>query len=232
VYFIENEEKTIKWLTNGRLLEATWGEFGDALGYPILDTSIDEDANGWRCHDSDFDDHKDTMAPLYIRGRGVPRKSANLAPVYHILLRIYWENLAAKIENFHEVHGFIVNLLVNSHKMKGTGVPLDVVDFLYNELYFGVVEKCSCPFAPFVMKLIFDTLLKTFNTNLGATQHLTMTFHEEKKIRIMSHLDPLDTDDEAYLGNHGGEDSSMTEPSWAKKLLLKVRKTFCLQLSI
>jgi hypothetical protein len=81
-----------------------------------------------------------------------------LPPVYHILLCIFRENLAAKVGNFDEVHGFIVNLLVNSHKMKGSGMPLDVMDFLYNELYFGVIEKCSCPFAPFVM-------------NLGETQH-------------------------------------------------------------
>jgi hypothetical protein len=79
VYFIENEEKTIKWLTNGWLLEATWANFGDALGYPIIDTSVEEDANGWMFHDSDFADHKDTMAPLYIHGHGVPGKSANLA---------------------------------------------------------------------------------------------------------------------------------------------------------
>jgi hypothetical protein len=36
VYFTEDEDKTIKWLTNGRLLEATWVEFGASLGYPIL----------------------------------------------------------------------------------------------------------------------------------------------------------------------------------------------------
>jgi hypothetical protein len=55
-----------------------------------------------------------------------------------------------------------------------------------------------------------------------------MTFHEEKKIWIMSHLAPKDTDDEASHGNLGGEDPFVTEPSWAKKLLVKVRKTFCL----
>jgi hypothetical protein len=60
VFFTENEQKTIKWLTNGQLLEATWSKFGEALGYPILDTSIDADANGWRCHDSEFADKKET----------------------------------------------------------------------------------------------------------------------------------------------------------------------------
>jgi hypothetical protein len=167
VYFTEDEEKTIKWLTNGQLLEATWADFGVSLGYPILDTYVDEDANGWRCHDLDFADHKDNMAPLYIRGHGVPGKTSHLTLVYHILLCIYWENIAAKVGNFDEVHGFIVNLMVNSHKMKSTGVHLDVMDFLYNELYFGVIEKRSCPCAPFVMKLIFYTWLKTFKDNLG-----------------------------------------------------------------
>jgi hypothetical protein len=190
VYFTEDDDRTIKWLTNGRLLEATWEEFGDSLGYPILDTSKDEDANGWRCHYSDYVDHKDTMAPLYIWGHENPDKTSTLAPEYHILLRIYRENIAAKVGNFDEVHGFIVNLMVNSHKMKGTGVPLDVMDFLYNELYFGVIEKRSCPYAPFVMKLICDTWLKTFKTNIGATEHLNLTFHEVNRIRIMAHLPP------------------------------------------
>jgi hypothetical protein len=88
IYFTEDVDKTIKWLTNGRLLETTWAEFGDSLGYTILDSSKDEDANGWRCHDSDYADHKDTMAPLYIRGHENLWKTSTLAPEYHILLCI------------------------------------------------------------------------------------------------------------------------------------------------
>jgi hypothetical protein len=145
---------------------------------PYTDTSEDEDANGWRCHDSDFADHKDTMAPLYIRGRGVPGKTSNLAPVYHILLHIYREKISAKVGNFDEVHGFIVN-----------------------------------PYAPFVMKLICDTWLKTFKGNLGATEHLNLTFHEEKKIHIMAHHPPKDANDGAPQGNLDDEDLTVTEPS-------------------
>jgi hypothetical protein len=122
--------------------------------------------------------------------------------------------------------------MVNSHKMKGTGVPLDVMDFLYNELYFGVIEKRSCPYAPFVMNFICDTWLKTFKTNLGATEHLNLMFHEVKRIWIMVHLSPMDSEDAAPNGNRDGVDPSAAEPSWDKRLLTKVRKTFCLQLSI
>jgi hypothetical protein len=189
---------------------------------------MDADANGWRCHDFDIASNKDTMAPHYIHGYGVPGKTANLAPMYHILLRIYRKNLAAKVGNFDEVHGFVVDLMVNLHKMKGTGVKMDVMDLLYNELYFGVIEKRSFPYAPFVMKLIFDTWLKTFKTNLGANQHLNMTLHEPKKIHIMTHLAPKDSDDEASHEDVGGGDSSIVESSLAKKLLLKVKKNFCL----
>jgi hypothetical protein len=117
--------------------------------------------------------------------------------------------LAAKVGNFDDVHSFVVDLMVNSHKMKGTGVKMDVMDLLYNELYFGVIEKRSCPYAPFMMKLIFDTWLKTFKTNLGANQHLNMTLHEPKKIHIMTHLAPKDSDDEASHEDVGGGDSSI-----------------------
>jgi hypothetical protein len=54
-----------------------------------------------------------------------------------------------------------------------------------------------------MMKLIFDTWLKTFKTNLGANQHLNMNFHEPKKIRIMTNLAPKDSDDEASQGDVG-----------------------------
>jgi hypothetical protein len=80
VFFTENEQKTIKWLTNGQLLEATWSKFGEALGYPILDNFVDADANVWRCHDSEFASNKETMAHLYIRGYGVPGKTPNIDP--------------------------------------------------------------------------------------------------------------------------------------------------------
>jgi hypothetical protein len=53
VFCTEDEHNTIKWLTNGQLLEATWAEFGEALGYPILSTFMDVDANGWRFHEFD-----------------------------------------------------------------------------------------------------------------------------------------------------------------------------------
>jgi hypothetical protein len=61
---------------------------------------------------------------------------------------------------------------------------------------------------------------------------LNLTFHEEKKIWIMAHLPPTDADDGAPQGNLDDEDSTVAKSSWAKKLLIKVRKTFCLQLSI
>jgi hypothetical protein len=58
VFCTEDEHNTIKWLTNGQLLEATWAEFGEALGYPILSTSMDVDANGWRFHEFDIASNK------------------------------------------------------------------------------------------------------------------------------------------------------------------------------
>jgi hypothetical protein len=52
-----------------------------------------------------------------------------------------------------------------------------------------------------------------------------MTIHDMKKNQIMTHLAPLDSDDEASREGLSGGYSSVAEPSWAKKLLVKVRKT-------
>jgi hypothetical protein len=67
----------------------------------------------------------------------------------------------------------------------------------------------------------------TVGTPLEATEDTNLVVHESKKLMIMAHnipVDPTDAD--------GGPTVDKPEPSWARKLLIKVKKTFCLQLSV
>ncbi|KAK1677510.1 hypothetical protein QYE76_038358 [Lolium multiflorum] len=86
VHFDQDEARTFRWMTNETLLESNLSKFGNALGYPCFPGV---DANGWRCHDSSFSQTKEVLENLYIKGWGIPGKSADLLPTWDIMLRVY-----------------------------------------------------------------------------------------------------------------------------------------------
>ncbi|KAK1685516.1 hypothetical protein QYE76_046364 [Lolium multiflorum] len=132
VHFDTDEAKTFRWMSHERLLESNLAKFGSALGYPRLP---DVDANGWRCHDSSFSQPREVLENLYIKGWGVPGKSADLLPTWDIMLRVYRETIGPKGGNLDELHLYEVDLMGNSFAKKGTGEKLDVMDYIYNEMW-------------------------------------------------------------------------------------------------
>ncbi|KAK1609042.1 hypothetical protein QYE76_032715 [Lolium multiflorum] len=145
VHFEQDEAKTFRWMTHETLLEANLASFGAALGYP---RSPVVDENGWRSHDSSFALTKDMLEPLYIKGWGIPGKSADLLPTWDIMLRVYRETIGPKGCNLDEMHTYEVDLMANSHAKQGTGERLDVMDYIYNEMWSCVMEKKLPIFAP------------------------------------------------------------------------------------
>ena len=53
MHFGTDVDKTLKWMTEDKVLEAKWSRFAELLGYTIQNTEENEDANGWRAHDND-----------------------------------------------------------------------------------------------------------------------------------------------------------------------------------
>ena len=105
--------------------------------------------------------------------------------------------------------------------MQGKGLKLDVMDYIYNELWSFVMEKKLPPYAPFLMKLIEDTWFAAHGVPL---EHpIPLTVHEVKKLKVKSHAEPRD------------EQLVVEEektPSWVKKLARRMKQTFCLQVDI
>jgi hypothetical protein len=190
VHFQDDEARTFRWLTNGIYLESDLARFGTSLGYPRLEG---EDANGWRCHDSEFFMDREVLRPLYIQGWANPGTSADLLPTWDIMLRIYRETIGPKGGNFDELHSFEVDLMYNSLTKQGTGEKLDVMDYIYNEMWSCVMEKKLPTFAPYIMRLIEDTWTNTRGTLLMHTFPLRLTTHELKKLCIKTHSDPRET---------------------------------------
>jgi len=163
---------------------------------------------------------KAVLKPLYIKAWANPGKSADLLPTWDVMLRVYSETIGPKGGNFDELHNYEVDLMYNSFIMQGKGVKLDVMDYIYNEMWSFVMEKKLPPFAPFLMKLIEDTWLLVRGVSL--VHLIPLIIHEVKKLRVKTHAEPR-------------EDHPIVEeetPSWVKKLTRRMRQSFCLKVDI
>jgi hypothetical protein len=219
VHFAQDEAKTFRWMTHETQLEANLASFGEALGYPHSPWA---DNNGWRSHDSSFALTKDVFAPLYIKGWGISGKSADLLPTWDIMLRVYRETIGTKGGNLDEIHTYEVDLLYNSLVKKGTGEKLDVMDYIYNEMWSCVMEKKLPIYVSYIMKLIEDTWRTTREAPLIHFIPLTITAHEVKCLRIKTH-------------NAQIEDAPPVvekQPSWVSKLAHRMQQLFCLTAAI
>ncbi|KAK1665198.1 hypothetical protein QYE76_053357 [Lolium multiflorum] len=219
VHFDSDEAKTFRWMSHERLLESNLAKFGSALGYPRL-PGVDE--NGWRCHDSSFSQPREVLEPLYIKGWGIPGKSADLLPTWDIMLRVYRETIGPKGGNVDELHLYEVDLMANSFAKKGTGEKLDVMDYIYNEMWSCVMEKKLPSYAPYIMKLIEDTWVDSCQTSLIHSIPLNVTMHDVKVLRTKRHNSPIE------------DVPPMDEkpPSWASKLARRMRQIFCLTAAV
>ncbi|KAK1680513.1 hypothetical protein QYE76_041361 [Lolium multiflorum] len=219
VHFDSDEAKTFRWMSHDKLLESNLAKFGSALGYPRL-PGVDE--NGWRCHDSSFSQPREVLEPLYIKGWGIPGKSADLLPTWDIMLRVYRETIGPKGGNLDELHLYEVDLMANSFAKKGTGEKLDVMDYIYNEMWSCVMEKKLPSFAPYIMKLIEDTWIDSCQTSLIHSIPLNITMHDVKVLRTKRHNSPIE------------DVPPMDEkpPSWASKLARRMRQIFCLTAAV
>ncbi|KAK1666642.1 hypothetical protein QYE76_054801 [Lolium multiflorum] len=199
VHFQQDEARTFRWMTHETLLEANLASFGEALGYP---RSPIVNANGWQSHDSSFALTKDVLEPLYIKGWGVPGKSADFLPTWDIMLRVYREMIGPKGGNLDELHTYEVDLMANSHAKQGTGENLDVMDYIYNEMWTCVMEKKFPLFAPFIMKLIEDTWISTRQDPLAHSIPLNITAHEVKSLRVKRHNSPIEDVPPLFMRSH------------------------------
>jgi hypothetical protein len=76
------------------------------------------------------------------------------------LLCLFRENISPSAGNLDAIHGGLVNLLAYSHEVymggeEGEVEPIDVMDFIYKEMYDVVItKKKTLVYAPYVMLLL------------------------------------------------------------------------------
>jgi hypothetical protein len=100
---------------------------------------------------------------MHVEGDFEPGKAKGLKLLYNILLRIFRENIVLSSGNEDDIRGALVDLLLYSHRICRHGdeepplAPLDVVDFIYKEMYLCMLDVKKEPiYAPFIMKLILQ----------------------------------------------------------------------------
>jgi len=232
VHMETNEERTLTWMTNDRVMTAPWKEFAAAIGYPENGAS----------HPSEFHVHlmenpmkKDVLAAHhYIVGRGIAGQQADLLPTYDILHRVFREVVNPKVGNFDEIHGFLVNLLFLAHEMKGQAIPLDVSDFIWHEMMHAVLNRKDPPFAPYVMQFLINQWGK-LRTKQKLVEDPCWTPQEEKTLLIKKHKAPRFGYEEAAPEDEPDDsnDSDYEIPprpknGWFARIEKKLKKTFCL----
>ena len=95
------------------MLSCKWSDVCRILGYPL---TVDEDGgfnsdDGWVVHQGETASGVEVLDPLYIPGWGVCGQSANLLPVYDIMLRVYQNTIAPKCGNFDQIHSWCIDLM-------------------------------------------------------------------------------------------------------------------------
>jgi hypothetical protein len=132
VVFLEDEYgfRSLKWMTKEFVMEATWEDFARGIGYDLPDYDI----NFFWIHLQNKLMAKEKMVSLYIPGRTLCGSAYNLLPVYNIMNRIYRNTINPKHTNQDEVHGFLVNLLVRTDEMRGSGKKLGIMDYIWHEM--------------------------------------------------------------------------------------------------
>ena len=118
-HFSTTGDRTITWMSRNEQCSATLAEFGALLGYQDRGAAR---ASGFHCHNAGRPMAKEALAPLYMDGEVIHRNIKYLLPTWDILNRVFRDTVAAKVGNFDQIHGYQVDLMVNTYNNRGKGI--------------------------------------------------------------------------------------------------------------
>jgi hypothetical protein len=182
--FGEGEDIPMTWMLGNDVCRSSFREFAGHLGYDFAGANT---ASRLRMHIEGVAYDKKTLKPLY--GKFAPsakRKEIVLGDAYgfktryNILFHLFRENIAPSAGNLVAICGALVNLLAYSHEVFVSGEeaevePIDVMDFIYKEMYDTMNTKKKTPiYAPYVMLLLIGqhTEHPLLTTHLTSHKHV------------------------------------------------------------
>ena len=104
------------------------------------------------------------MSDMYSPGR-IPGKLENILPLYGQLVRIFRSFIALSGVNNDALTSPLCNLLILAKQCvededPDKAYPVDVMDFIFSELYNSLMGRYTVPYAPYIMLFIKKTLPK------------------------------------------------------------------------
>ena len=152
-----DHKKTMKWMSSTTQCTSSFDRFADLLGY----TFSSYPPIGHRMHNVDRP-NKNVMKDMYGKD-GIIGKKEGLLPLYDKLVIILRSIIAPSGGNNDNVVAPVGNLLCLAKQIIENEDPtadfkVDVMDFIYHEMFDSMVNKLTIPYAPYIMLLIKDTM--------------------------------------------------------------------------
>ena len=189
-----DDARTLKWMTGNTFCTATFREFGEIIGYDFQDINT---PSGIRLHGPERTS-KDRLASLYGT-KGVIGENQGLLPLYDLLVRIFRENIAPSGGNNDSLRGTLVDLLLLAHEVATSedldqDYSLDVMDYIYHEMFDAMINRYSMPYAPYVMMLV-KVKMSEFDLSDNLVQHKFKRFYVTKNIAPTASVDAFMAED-------------------------------------
>src|SRR3954463_8017519 len=185
VVFGSNQERTMVWMSGTTRCTATFHDFSNVIfeNFHGVSTPL-----GLHMHSAALGENKLKLAPLY--DEGVVGGSKGLKTLYNLMLRIFRHTIAPSAGNDDAIRGGLVNLLYHTHRTFNAGpeteaTPIDVMDFIFEEMFHAILYKKSPSYAPLVMRLINS---RAHDSPLGIPPHLTV--HTLVSLQQKGHMGP------------------------------------------
>ena len=82
---------------------------------------------------------------------------------WRTLVRIFRQNVDPSGGNNDSLQGHLVDLLLFAHEVANSEEPdvdysLDVMDYIYHEMYDAMINRHTIPYAPYIMILINEKM--------------------------------------------------------------------------
>jgi len=192
VHFGTETERTLTWMTKDKKMSEKWSEIAIMLGYEDFGSFLynDFDDTHFRVHHTGEQAVEvEKLLPLYDPESAVTWKvgmSKGLFPTWDIMHRIYRETINPKVGNIDEIHGYLKNLMLLTRDMQGKGKKLDVMDFIWHEMWDVIIKKKNIAFAPLIMRIIIWKWIEKYDVHdLGDVEKWVP--HKSKRLLIKAH---------------------------------------------
>ena len=198
VHMGNETERRLVWMTKEKKFEVKWSEVAAMFEYEEFGPFEPDDFEDshFRVHYPGVEPKEvEQLLPLYDPNNAEKWKvgqSKGLFPMWDIMHHIYRETINPKVGNFDEIHGYLKNLMLLTKEMKGQGKKLDVMDYIWNEMWFMISRRKNIAFAPLIMRIIIWKWIESNPVEeLGDTElwiphkgkRLLVKTHPQKKIK-------------------------------------------------